>query len=62
MTKNKLLMQAMSTKKPDLTEIYQFRMSKEMKTRIFTLLDQKELDLVHVLRQYLQKILDEEER
>jgi hypothetical protein len=62
MTKNKLLMQAMSTKKSDLTEIYQFRMSKEMKTRIFTLLDQKELDLAHVLRQYLQKILDEEER
>jgi hypothetical protein len=62
MTKNKLLMQAMSTKKSDLTEIYQFRMSKEMKTRIFTLLDQKELDLAHVLRQYLQSILDEEER
>lgn len=57
-----LLNKALQTKKKtNLTEIYQFRMSREMKIKIFDLLKKKDLDLAHVIRQYLQSILEEEE-
>ena len=35
-------------------------MTKDMKTEIFTLLQEKNLDLAHVIREYLQSILLEE--
>jgi hypothetical protein len=57
-----LLNRAMETKKTNLTELYQFRMSQEMKTKVFRILREKGLDLAHVIREYLQTILEEEER
>lgn len=56
-----LLSKALSSKKTSLTELYQFRMSNEMKTKIFAILEKKELDLSHVLREFLQSVIDEEE-
>ncbi len=56
-----LLTKALSTKRTSLTELYQFRMTNEMKTKIFAILEKKDLDLSHVLREYLQSVIDEEE-
>jgi antitoxin component of RelBE/YafQ-DinJ toxin-antitoxin module len=56
-----LLSKALSSKKTSLTELYQFRMSNEMKTKIFAILEKKELDLSHLLREFLQSVIDEEE-
>jgi len=56
-----LLTKALSTKRTSLTELYQFRMTNEMKTKIFAILKKKDLDLSHVLREYLQSVIDEEE-
>jgi antitoxin component of RelBE/YafQ-DinJ toxin-antitoxin module len=36
-------------------------MSNEMKTKIFAILEKKELDLSHLLREFLQSVIDEEE-
>jgi len=62
MSMTNLLKKAMETKKTHLTELYQFRMTRQMKTKIFALLSEKDLDLAHVIREYLQSILEEEER
>jgi len=56
-----LLTKALSTKRTSLTELYQFRMSNEMKTKIFAILEKKDLDLSHLLREFLQSVIDEEE-
>jgi antitoxin component of RelBE/YafQ-DinJ toxin-antitoxin module len=56
-----LLTKALSTKRTSLTELYQFRMSNEMKTKIFVILEKKDLDLSHLLREFLQSVIDEEE-
>lgn len=42
-----------------MTELYQLRMSREMKEDIFALLKSQNLELAFVLRNYIQTLLDE---
>ena len=42
-----------------MTELYQLRMSREMKEDIFALLKSQNLELSFVLRSYIQTLLDE---
>jgi len=42
-----------------MTELYQLRMSREMKEDIFALLKSQNLELSFVLRNYIQTLLDE---
>jgi len=46
-------------KKVKLTELYQFRMSQDMKQTIFHILKEKDLELSDVLRKFISTIIQE---
>lgn len=48
--------------KETLTEIYQFKMDKTMKKKIFSILKERKLSLSVILRSYIEKIINQYEK